>query len=60
MLLMLKVIAMAEVWFLALLGTFCCIGAGVVLICAVMVNGFIHSANDGVEGREEKHDELHG
>lgn len=57
---MLKVIAMAEVWILALLGTLCCIGAGVVLICAVMVNGFIHSANDGREEREQKHDELHG
>ena len=57
---MLKVIAMAEVWILALLGTLCCIGAGVVLICAVMVNVFIHSADAGVEEREEKHDELHG
>lgn len=57
---MLKVIAMAEVWFLALVGTFCCVTVGIVLICAVMVNGFIHSANDGREERKEKHDELHG
>ena len=57
---MLKVIAMTEVWFLALFGTFCCIAAGVVLICAVMINGFIHSANDGREERKEEHDELHG
>lgn len=57
---MLKVIAMAEVWFLALFGIFCCIAAGIVLICAVMIYGFISSANDGVEEHEEKHDELHG
>ena len=57
---MLKVIAMAEVWFLALVGTFCCVTVGIDLICAVMVNGFIHSANDGREERKEKHDELHG
>lgn len=59
---MLKVIAMAEVWMFGLFVALCCIciGAGVVLICAVMVNGFIHSANDGIEEREEKHDELHG
>lgn len=54
---MLKVIAMLEVWLAFLL---CCIAAGVVLICAVMIYGFIHSANDGVEECEEKHDELHG
>lgn len=57
---MLKVITMAEVWVLALFGTLCCIAAGIVLICAVMINGFMHSANDGREERKDEHDELHG
>lgn len=57
---MLKVIAMAEVWMFGLFFAFCCFAAGIILICAVMINGFIHSANDGREQREERHDEIHG
>ena len=57
---MLKVIAMAEVWMFGLFVAFCCFGVGAILICAVMINGFIHSANDSREEREEKHDGLHG
>lgn len=52
--------AMAEVWMFGLFIAFYCFAIIAILICAAMINSFIHSANDGVEEGKKEHDELHG
>lgn len=52
-----RVIAMAEVWVLTILGIMFCCGAGLMLICAVVINSLMPMANDGKEGGDNKHDE---
>lgn len=51
-----RVIAMVEVWACVLFGFIVCVGAGLVLLCAVAINSFIHAENDGKEGCDEEHD----